>query len=91
MLKIGGVEAMKQDYRAEGGLPLIENLVRHVRFALRRKAARRDLRSLPASPEASCCHRAIPLIETVSSQLPQSSRDVQNREGVPYKLTWVAN
>jgi hypothetical protein len=28
MLKFGGVEAMKQDYRAERGLPLIENLAR---------------------------------------------------------------
>jgi predicted permease len=35
MLKFGGVEAMKQDYRAERGLQLIENLVRDLRFALR--------------------------------------------------------
>jgi predicted permease len=35
MLKFGGVEAMKQDYRAEGGLLFIENLVRDVRFTLR--------------------------------------------------------
>jgi predicted permease len=35
MLKFGGVEAMKQDYRAERGLPLIENLMRDLRFALR--------------------------------------------------------
>src|SRR5712664_1333481 len=35
MLKFGGVEAMKQDYRAERGLLFIENLVRDVRFALR--------------------------------------------------------
>jgi predicted permease len=35
MLKFGGVEAIKQDYRAERGLQLIENLVRDVRFALR--------------------------------------------------------
>jgi hypothetical protein len=35
MLKFGGVEAMKQDYRAERGLQWIENLVRDVRFALR--------------------------------------------------------
>jgi predicted permease len=35
MLKFGGVEAMKQDYRAERGLLLIENLVRDVRFAVR--------------------------------------------------------
>ena len=35
MLKFGGVEAMKQDYRAERGLLLIENLLRDVRLALR--------------------------------------------------------
>jgi predicted permease len=35
MLKFGGVEAMKQDYRAERGLLLIENFVRDVRFAVR--------------------------------------------------------
>ena len=35
MLKFGGVEAMKQDYRAERGLPLIEHLLQDLRFALR--------------------------------------------------------
>src|SRR5258708_522399 len=35
MLKFGGVEAMKQDYRAERGLPLIEDLLQDLRFALR--------------------------------------------------------
>jgi predicted permease len=35
MLKFGGVEAMKQDYRAERGLLLIENLARDLRFAVR--------------------------------------------------------
>src|SRR5882724_106016 len=35
MLKFGGIEAMKQDYRAEGGLLFIENFARDVRFALR--------------------------------------------------------
>ena len=35
MLKFGGVEAMKQDYRAERGLQLIENLARDFRFAVR--------------------------------------------------------
>ncbi len=35
MLKFGGVEAMKQDYRAERGPLFIENLMRDVRFALR--------------------------------------------------------
>src|SRR6266481_2363119 len=35
MLKFGGMEAMIEDYRAERGLLLIENLLRDVRFALR--------------------------------------------------------
>jgi ABC-type antimicrobial peptide transport system permease subunit len=35
MLKFGGVEAMKQDYRAERGLPIIENLLQDVRYSLR--------------------------------------------------------
>src|SRR5580658_6121106 len=35
MLKFGGVEAMKQDYRAERGLPLIEDFLQDLRFALR--------------------------------------------------------
>jgi hypothetical protein len=35
LLKFGGVELMKQDYRAERGLLLIENLVRDGRLALR--------------------------------------------------------
>ncbi|HLZ52283.1 MAG TPA: ABC transporter permease [Candidatus Acidoferrum sp.] len=35
MLKFGGVEAMKQDYRAERGLVLIENLLGDLRTALR--------------------------------------------------------
>ena len=35
MVKFGGVEAMKEEYRAERGLMLIENLVQDVRFALR--------------------------------------------------------
>jgi putative ABC transport system permease protein len=34
-LKFGGVEAMKQDYRAERGLPLIEDLLQDLRLALR--------------------------------------------------------
>jgi predicted permease len=33
MLKFGGVEAMKQDYRAERGLPFIENLLGDLRNA----------------------------------------------------------
>src|ERR1700675_1358568 len=35
MLKFGGVEAMKQDYRAEGGLLFVDNLLQDVRFAIR--------------------------------------------------------
>src|SRR6202140_1773212 len=35
MLKFGGVEAMKQDYRAERGLIFIENLLGDLRNALR--------------------------------------------------------
>src|SRR5271170_1004024 len=35
MLKFGGVEAIKEDYRAEEGLQFIENLLRDVRFAIR--------------------------------------------------------
>src|SRR5256885_1112306 len=35
MLKFGGVEAMKQDYRAERRLPLIEDLLQDLRFTLR--------------------------------------------------------
>jgi len=35
MLRFGGVEAMKQDYRAERGLPWIENLLQDVRFSIR--------------------------------------------------------
>src|ERR1700719_5310524 len=35
MLKFGGVEAIKEDYRAERGLQLIEHFLRDVRFAVR--------------------------------------------------------
>jgi predicted permease len=35
MLKFGGVEAMKQDYRAERGLPFIDNLMADLRNAAR--------------------------------------------------------
>jgi predicted permease len=35
LLKFGGVEAIKQDYRAKRGLPFVENFVQDVRFALR--------------------------------------------------------
>ena len=32
---MGGVEAMKEDYRAEGGLVMIENFAQDVRYAIR--------------------------------------------------------
>jgi predicted permease len=35
MLKFGGVEAMKQDYRAERGLLFVENFLQDVRYAIR--------------------------------------------------------
>lgn len=35
MLKFGGIESMKQDYRAERGLLLVENVLQDVRFAMR--------------------------------------------------------
>jgi macrolide transport system ATP-binding/permease protein len=35
MLKFGGVEVVKQDYRAERGLPLIDDLFQDLRYALR--------------------------------------------------------
>ncbi|HYL63372.1 MAG TPA: ABC transporter permease [Candidatus Methylomirabilis sp.] len=35
MLKFGGVEAMKQDYRSERGFLLVENLFQDFRFAIR--------------------------------------------------------
>jgi predicted permease len=35
MVKFGGVEAMKEDYRAAGGLMVIENVVQDVRYAIR--------------------------------------------------------
>jgi predicted permease len=35
MLKFGGVEAIKQDYRAKRGLPFIENLLQDVRYSFR--------------------------------------------------------
>ncbi len=35
LLKFGGVEAIKQDYRAKRGLPFIENVIQDIRFAFR--------------------------------------------------------
>ncbi len=35
LLKFGGVEAIKQDYRAERGLLFVENLLQDMRFAIR--------------------------------------------------------
>src|ERR1019366_6228648 len=34
-LKFGAVEAIREDYHAEGGLPFVENLLLDVRYALR--------------------------------------------------------
>src|ERR1700742_667350 len=35
MLKFGGIEAMKEEYRSAGGLMVIENMVLDVRYAIR--------------------------------------------------------
>ena len=35
ILKFGGIAAIQEDYRAEGGLPFIENLLQDLRFSLR--------------------------------------------------------
>src|SRR5579863_4079963 len=35
MVKFGGVEAMREEYRAAGGLMMIENIVQDVRYAIR--------------------------------------------------------
>ena len=35
VLKFGAVEAIREDYHSEQGLPFIENLLQDVRFALR--------------------------------------------------------
>jgi hypothetical protein len=35
LLKFGGLEGMKEDYRAEHGLEFLENLLRDLRFAVR--------------------------------------------------------
>ena len=35
VLKFGGVEGIKQEYRATRGLPLVENILQDVRFAIR--------------------------------------------------------
>jgi predicted permease len=34
-VKLGGMEAVRQDYRAETGLPLLEDLLQDIRYALR--------------------------------------------------------
>jgi hypothetical protein len=36
LLKFGGVEAAKESYREQRGLPLMETLIRDTRYALRR-------------------------------------------------------
>ena len=48
MLKFGGVEAMKEDYRAERGFLLIENLLQDVRFAIRSLRRTRGLTAFVA-------------------------------------------
>ncbi|MGC1105531.1 MAG: permease prefix domain 1-containing protein, partial [Candidatus Acidiferrales bacterium] len=35
MLKFGAVESMKEEYRAERGMPFIETLLQDIRYALR--------------------------------------------------------
>src|SRR5260370_28532794 len=35
LLKLGAVEAIKEEYRAEGGLQLIETVLRDLRYAIR--------------------------------------------------------
>src|SRR5258708_8621294 len=46
MLKFGGVEVMKQDYRAQRGLPFIENLLGDLRNASRTIRSRPGLAAL---------------------------------------------
>jgi hypothetical protein len=43
MLKFGGVEAVKEEYRAERGLLFVEILLQDVRYAIRTCSARRGL------------------------------------------------
>src|ERR1700675_4695091 len=46
MLKFGGVEAMKQDYRAERGLLFIQNLLGDLQTALRTNSRMPGLRAV---------------------------------------------
>jgi hypothetical protein len=46
VLKFGAVEAVREHYRAEQGLPFLENLLLDLRFALRMLASPRGLQPL---------------------------------------------
>src|SRR5260370_32534849 len=50
MLKFGGGEAMKQDYRAERGLLLLQTLFPNIRFALRSLHPSPGLTAFPVIP-----------------------------------------
>ena len=74
MLKFGGVEAMKQDYRAQRGLLFIENLLGDLRNA------GRTIRRMPGlSPSWAWANRATPITcplrsRKVSERVPPCSR-----------------
>jgi macrolide transport system ATP-binding/permease protein len=48
LIKLGGIEALKESHRDRRGLPALENLVRDLRYAVRALAAAR------ASPQWRC-------------------------------------
>jgi hypothetical protein len=63
MLKFGGVEAIKEDYRAEGGLLLVENLLRDLRFAARMLRTVLSGRSLSWHDDKDAPHVAVVNVE----------------------------